>query len=452
MNLPLSKPFSQFLSKFTHGSPEPTSIQVDSDSSYGEYPEISLDRIVSRYLTNSKFDYVLQLYAAYSVGRGYINIVNTETPRAKACLEMINEFTTKYNLQDLNFTAMYEAWASGNTFFDTPGEGHHIDALYNISLASIVSINRESDGTVIDYQQQLGGAWRTLLAENVVHLKINPKNGSAFGEMIGQPMERKGQGYKSSNGTNIFKPSLFDIDEMTDDVSAKMFYSGQPRYVVTPKDKDAIVTEDDIKALTPAFSKLDALRHLLTNKRIEVQTTELSTQSKHGDYIQRARENFIIATKSAVIPLIATMDFSYASSQTALETAIPLIIIMQSQYTNLINQQIYRPLTIQEGKDPKKIQVEITFKTIDRLSIELLTASYNILKDPRFDGLWKPEDIVQGMRDVGVPLSIPSITEQKIIKQKETENRIIAAIQSVIDKPKKAAEIATHTLESKSNN
>ncbi len=444
----LSNKFTNLLSKFTHSSTEPTSIQAESFSSFGEYPEISLDRIVSRYLTNSKFDYVLQLYAAYSVGRGYINTVNTETPRAKACLEMINEFTTKYNLQELNFTAMYEAWASGNTFFDIPGDGNHIDALYNIPLSSIISINRESNGTVIDYQQQLGGQYRTLLVENVAHLKINPKNGSAFGEMLGQPMERKGQGYKAPNGTtNLVKASLFDIDEMTDDVSSKMYFAGQPNYVVTPKDKDAIVTPKDIKSLLAIFKKRVPLQHILTNKRIDVQTTELSTQSKHGDYIQRARENFIIATKSAVIPLIATMDFSYASSQTALETAIPLIIIMQSQYSNLINQQIYRPLTIQEGKDPNKIQVQITWKTIDRLSIELLTQSYNILKDPKFDGLWNPEDIVQGMRDLGVPLQLPSITEQKMIKQKATENRIIAAIQEVIDNPRKAKEIADATLQ-----
>ena len=112
----ISKNFKNLLSKFLHGSTQPTSIQTDTFASTGEYPEISLDRIVNRYQTNAKFDYVLQLYAAYTVGRGFINTVNTETPRAKACLEMVNEFTTKFNLHDLNFTAMYEAWASGNSF------------------------------------------------------------------------------------------------------------------------------------------------------------------------------------------------------------------------------------------------------------------------------------------------------------------------------------------------
>lgn len=445
-----SRNFNHFLSKFTHGSTEPTAIMVDTNSSYGETSDIPLDRIVQRYLHSTKFDYVLQLYAAYSVGRGYTNVVNTETPRAKACLDMINDFTTTYKLQELNQLAMYEAWATGNSFFDIPGSENHIDALYNIPVGSITAINREPNGMVIDYQQQLGGQWKTLLAENVVHLKINPKNGSAFGEMLGQPMERQGLGYRTSNGTKTRKPSEFDIDEMTDDVSAKMFFSGQPKYVVTPKDKDSIITPDDIKVLTTAFKKTDPLKHLVTNKRIEVATTELSTQSKHGDYIQRARENYIIATKSAVIALIASMDFSYASSQTALETAIPLIIIMQSDYANLINQEIYRPLTIQSGKDPKKIKVEITWKTIDRLSIELIKTSYEILKDPMFDGLWNPEDLVQGLRDVGVPLEKPTITEQKMIKDKTKENQIIRAIQEVIDKPEKAAETA-HKAQYKTN-
>lgn len=125
---------------------------------------------------------------------GYNNIVNIETPRAKRCLAEIDEFTYKFNLNDLNQQATYEAWACGNSFFDIKGDKSNIDSLYNIPLGSITQINRESDGTVVNYTQQLGHQIKTLDTTQVAHLKINPKNGSAFGEMLGQPMERKGLG------------------------------------------------------------------------------------------------------------------------------------------------------------------------------------------------------------------------------------------------------------------
>jgi len=436
----------RYISNAAHGA-SPTVAISESTSTFGETPDIPLQRIVDRYLVNTKFDYVLQLYSAYSVARGFTNVSETDTPRALACLELINDFTTRFGLQQLNQIAMYEAWASGNSFFNIPGTGDDIDGLYNIPLGSITAIDRETDGTVISYQQQLGGTFEAIPADQVAHFKISPKNGSAFGEMLGQPMERQGLGYKTSGGNTVRKASEFSIDEMTDDVSSKMFYSGQPKYIVTPADKDASLEKSDVELITNKLTKTDPLKHFITNKRITIATTELSTQSKHDAYISRARENFIIGTKSAVIPLITALDFSYASSQTALETAIPLIIIMQSEYTSFINQQIYRPLIIQAGKNPDKIKISIKFKTIDRLTIDLITQSWNILQNPKFDGLYKPEDIVQAIRDVGMPLDEITPAQSATIKAIEQQNRIIRAIQEVIDNKKKAAEIASNALD-----
>jgi len=438
--------FLSYIGNATHGI-NPTVALSESTTTFGETPDIPLSRIVQRYLVNSKFDYVLHLYTSYTVGRGFTNVSETETPRALACLEMINEFTKANKLQQLNQVAIYEAWASGNTFFNIPGTGDDIDGLYNIPLSSITAIDRETDGTVISYQQQLGGTFAAIPADQVAHFKITPKDGSAFGEMLGQPMERQGLGYKTSSGNTVRKASEFSIDEMTDDVSSKMFYSGQPKYVVTPADKDASLTKPDVELITSKLTKTDPLKHFITNKRITIATTELSTQSKHDAYISRARENFIIGTKSAVIPLITALDFSYASSQTALETAIPLIILIQTEYTDFINNQIYRPLIIQAGKNPDKIKISIKFKTIDRLTIELITQSWNILQNPKFDGLYKPEDIVQSLRDVGMPLDEIAPTQSATLKAIQQQNRIIAAIQEVIDKPKKVAEIAKSAQE-----
>ena len=426
---------------------EPQALVVENSfGSFGEAPDIALQNIVDRYTVNSKFDTILQLYAAYTVARGFTNTVNTDTPRAKAALDSIDNFTTLYELEDLNQLAMYEAWASGNSFFDTPGEGGNIDGLYNIPLGSIIGINRESNGTIIDYQQQFGGQYKTLQADQVAHLKINPKNGSAYGEMLGQPMSRQGIGYKTSNGNTVRKASDFTTDEMFSDIATKIFYSGQDRFVITPADPNSAISKDDVEKFVAAFSKTDPLRHIGVNKRFNVISTGLTSDSKFDAYITKQRDDFILATKSAIIPLITSLDFTFASSQTALEAAFPLMIIMQSDYANFINNQIYRPLTIQGGWNPDKIKVTINWKTIDRLSIELIKTSWDILKEPQFDGLYNPEDFVNAIREVGMPLEIVPQIQINMIRQKQQENRIIRAIQEVIDKPDKINEVVIKSL------
>jgi len=253
-----SNRFTSFL-KTINQKVEPQAIVIENSfGSFGESPDIPLQDIVNRYTHSSKFDTILQLYAAYTVARGFTNTVNTDTPRAKAALNSIDEFTTLYELEDLNQLAMYEAWASGNSFFDTPGEGENIDGLYNIPLGSIIGINRESNGTIIDYQQQFGGAYKILQADQVAHLKINPKNGSAYGEMLGQPMSRQGIGYQTSNNNTVKKASDFKTDEMFSDIATKIFYSGQDKYLATPADPDSNITKDDVEKFTSACNILYA--------------------------------------------------------------------------------------------------------------------------------------------------------------------------------------------------
>lgn len=409
-------------------------------SGYGEESDIPLKRIVQRYLTNKKFDYTCSQLMAYSVGSGFTTTIESKTPRAKACLDLIDDFNDTWKLHDKHQVAAYEVAASGNTFYNTPGEGGKLEGLFYIPLSSIIRINRDDD-EVINYEQQLGARRETLPADQVAHFKMNPKDGSAFGEGIGQPMERKGLGYQDSNGKWIRKASEFDIDEMIDDVIGKMIYSGMPKHVVTPKDSSKPISPASLEKIRQALNKTDPLKHFLTNENIDIQSMELASQSKHDTFIEKHSQNFTIGMKSPFIPLIGDFSFSYASSQTALDTAFPGIKIFRTNYAKFIEEEIYRPLIIQAGKNPDKNIVHHNWVSIDSLNIDLIQKAVQITSSPEFVDLIDPLDTIKMLNEIGTKFNIKDQGIQKMVKEQIRDNQVFKALTEVSNNEQKANEV-----------
>lgn len=407
---------------------------------YGDAPEIPLERIVNRYKTNIKFDFTCNQLMAYSVASGFNVTVDGSSPRAQACIDLIDSFNKTWKLQEKNLVAAYETYASGNTFFNTPGVGGKIDGLYYMPLSSVLRITRD-DSEIIGYHTQLGSRIKFVESDQVAHFKMGTKDGAAFGEGIGQPMERKGLGYKSSNGKWIYKPSDFDIDEMIDDVEPKMVYSGMPKFVVTPKDKDTRPSPTAIQTIRNAFNKLDPLKHLVTNEMIEVQTTELATQSKHDTFLEHIHNNFIVGMKSPFIKLISDFSFSFASSQTALDTALPIIKIFKTNYGEFIEDEIYRPLIIQSGKNPDKLVPHHNWISIDQLTIDTIQKAAAITSSPEFVDLFDPVDILKMLNEIGTKYDINEPGIINMLKKQKRENDIQKAIAEVYDSKEKANDI-----------
>jgi len=440
---------ANFIETNAHGADGSTAFTTEQTSfGYGEAADIPLERIVNRFKTNIKFDYTCQQLMGYSVAGGFTNTIDSETPRAKACLEMIDQFTTDWKLQKKNKIAAYESYASGNSFLNTPGEGGKIDGLFYIPLASIVRINRD-DTEVIEYEQRLGARQKILPADQVAHFKMGEKNGAAYGEGIGQPMERKGLGYKSSNGKWIHKPSTFDADEMIDDIIVKIIYALQPKYIVTPKDKETKLSSNALSKLKNAFEKLDPLKHVLTDQYVDVIDSALSSQGKNDTFIEKHERNFVIGMKSPFIPLIANPDFSYASSQTALETALPIVKMFRTEWEQFIEDEIYKPLIIQDGKNPDKIPVHMNLVSIDKLDIDTIVKMDAIASRTEFADIIDPIDSIKMLNENGASYTIKENLPADIVNRMIRENQIQKAIAEVYDNRQKANEVLHKLRENK---
>ena len=402
--------------------------------------EVSLSKIINYLQRDIKFQYTVFTLMAYSVGRGFNNSANTKIPAGRKCLDLINNFCNEWDLDSINQSMGIDGWASGNGFLNVVGAGDKVEGLYTIPLSSIKDITLDENGEVIFYKQLTDNGFVTdAPADQIAHFKWLPLNGGKFGEGIGQSLARRGVGYKTSSGATVRRPSFFTMAEMMTDVNVKMFYSGQSRYLITP-DNDIPLNETAAENLQKGFSKLDPLQHLTSPNKIKVQEIALASRAAWDPLLTRFDKEFSVGTKSPLIELMSTLDFSYASSKTALSTAFPLMDSFSRAYSRFIEKNIYDPLIVQEGKNPEIVDVKINWGPQEKISIEDIQLIQTILNQPNLTENHDPKDIIDMLIECGVPLE----STEKIIGKQTDKQETVNELSNISNKEQLDNFVAKH--------
>ena len=96
-------------------------------------------------------------------------------------------------------------------------------------------------------------------------------------------------------------------------------------------------------------------------------------------------------------------NFAYNSAESALNSALPLISAMQQALKRYFELEVFKPLLERHGYDWKKHRVSIAFGPEDSMGIDDIGDIMEVLKGDQFKGRYDPEDILDMLRDVGVP-------------------------------------------------
>lgn len=411
--------------EFAKEPPKPTSAVTKAQTfgGLGEPAEIPLKDIVNYRKTNLKFRLTVFTYVAFSVGRGFYNSADLSTPTGRKCLESVNDFCEDWDMDTLNQKIGKDVWSSGNAFLNIVGSKRKpLEAIYMLPLSSFVKIKRDLAGDVISYLQTWG---QRILFENnpgnILHFKWLPEDEEAFGEGLGQPLARKGLGYETQAGNIIERPDWFSTAEMIDDVSAKMLYSGLPRYFGFFEGEGA--TNEFVDDAKSKYNKLDPLQHFITNVKGDIKTVSLDTQNKFDSFIRHIDDQIVTGSMSPLIRLWSSLNFTYASSKEAVDAMMPLVSMYQRAHKRFIEKMIYAPLIIQDGKDPKKADVRLNWGKQEPLKIEEIKQVFDILSDPHFSDKFNPDDFIDLLIDAGV----------KITKQsEETVTKDINSLRNII--------------------
>ena len=397
-----------------HAKPvsDPTAIiSEDFWGSYGEQAEVSMRDIVYALERDVKLAFTTIYMAAYSVGYGFSLSADTSTPSGKKGLKLINEFCDIWELDILNQSIAQDAWASGNAFVNTPPtESEAIDGIFQIPLSSILGIKATAEGEIQYYTQRYGSQWATLMPDEVAHFRWMPIDGSRWGEGIAQIMLRSGFPYRTGLGKEVFRPSFVQMNSMLDDTSMKTYYAGLPRYVITPEAGANDIDGDYMsQQVQPLFSKLDPNQAIFLNKSMKVNSIALDTHNKFDTPVARLDEQANIATRSPLIQLTQAMNFSYASSETALKSMLPLIATFQRAYKRFLEKSIFEPVLMAANLDPAKVKIQISWNSFQKLTIDDLVKINSIFTGDKYANIFDPRDMIELAAEAGI--NLPHMSE-----------------------------------------
>ena len=368
----------------------------------GEEPEISMEELVRRRATDLKFRLAVQMYTAYSVGVGMSHAAE-QNREGKAALAIVEAFCEEQDLDSLNQRIAQDVWATGNAFVWPvgPARPRKIKSLRLIPVSSITAIKRAEDGDVEQYRQRTArGGDRHIRAGDILHFAWLPEDASAWGTGLGQPLARKGLGYKTANGKKSTRPPWFEISEMTDDVASKITYAGLPRYAVSMPG----LNDDRMAEVNRVFDSLEPLQHVISNFEAKVETIALDTASRFDSFLSKLDNQMVAGVMSPIPRLWSSLNFTYASSKEALAATFPLVAMYQRAHARFLERQIYAPVLMQAGRKPAKAKLRVSWGTREPLDMEGLASALAALASPVLAGQLDPESVLRLVQEAGLPV------------------------------------------------
>lgn len=388
-------------------TPDPTIPVSDEGTNLfeNELSNVPLTLLIDYLRRDTKYQYVSYTMMGYSAGAGFNNTANTNIPSGRKCLDMINDFAEEWDLDTINQSLALDGWSAGNGFLNVVPDAEKLAGIYHIGMGSVTNIFRSADGEIQGYEQKnQNGVKNTVPANEIAHFKLWPINESVWGEGLGQILARKGRGYLTSTGKQVQRQSYFQMNEMYTDVNGKIFYSMQPRNIIGPDNNTDQFDEKTMQQINSSMTKTDPLQNMTTPKKISLQTVALQSRSGYDTITNRYDKEFSISTKTPLIELASSMDFSYASSEVALNTMLPLLNSFQRSQKRFVEKNIYEPLILQAHKDPKIVNVRLNWGAAKKLTVEDIAIIQSILNQPDLFDKHSPKDIIDLLIEAGVPL------------------------------------------------
>ena len=436
--------------KFGMG-PDPTISLTDSSfgifDNYGEPAEVPMRLLINYLKTDVQFRLAVMTYTAQSAGNGYYNSADESTPAGRKSLEIVNDFAEDWNLDKHNITTAMEGWATGNSFDHFTGAPEKpFGALYKVPISTIVRIKRDEAGVVNAYVQQTNqGYYTDIPPEEIGHFRFMDINQNAFGEGLGQIMARDGMGYTTQAGKTVKRPSFFKINEFLADASAKLVYYGVPRFLFTPKE-DGVVKEGLRKDIEQSLNKLDIGQHISTTFPADLKSVSLDTQNRFDSLFRNITESRFAGLMTPIDRLWSLNSFNYASSKEATNAMLPLVDMFQREHKRYIEQNIYAPLIIQDGRDPRKANVRLTWGEVEKQTLTDIRSAFWMLKQPHFADKFNPDDFIGMLQDIGFKLTEPQHEKQAIEDSLNALRKVMSIDRKKITMDKLESEIAEEKL------
>ena len=418
-----AQPHKSKVSKNKESDDKPSSyVKITNSQSYGygESVEIPLANIQDHLRTNLKFRMVVFTNMSHTVGVGYHNTADLGQLQGRKALELCDYFGDEWDFDVLNQKIALNEWAAGNTFLnkvsvDPENDPDGLHGIYKLPLSAFTHIKRLDDGTPIEYQYSWGNLRNEPIpASEIIHWPWLPLDEEAFGEGIGQAMAREGLGYKTEAGNTVKRRNWFEQQERLSDIADKHVIAGLPRYAMF-LDPEKGGDDELVDGMTSALNKLDPLQHIVVNAMGDMKTIALESGTKFDSFIRMQNDEVVTGLMSPLIRMWSSLDFTYASAESALKAMFPLFDMYQRAHKRFIEKEIYRPLLEQENINWYKADVSLNWGKQAELEMDDLKDLVALLSNPMFDNKFSPEELLDSIAETsGVSLK-EVVDEQKTV-------------------------------------
>jgi hypothetical protein len=333
-----------------------------------EYPEIALRDVIKLYQRDTACKASVDLLAMAAVGMGFYTTFNTEYYRGKKAKQRIDDFNEQVNLDGLLLDGTRYLVACGNDFWlkITPVR---LEDFLRLPVESIKAIERrplDKDGLKIPYRvvgytldykysQRKAGEISQLKPEAVIHFKLNPVEGSAFGTGILQVLLYRLTVYGWTRPA--YAEAKAKIEKIIPDIFEK--YAGPDVLCLIEGAR-----EEEIKKFERAIkSRPPEGAWLFYTRKGDIKPVQLDPRARFEYYVDHIINQIYLGCETPLPRLFSTPGFTEASSRAALDLQDMLVRPIQRYVKRLIEREIFAPVLQQAGFDAAKAQVRLNWGT-----------------------------------------------------------------------------------------
>lgn len=390
-------------------------VPLSSSLGYGERISPSFKDMIDYYKTDPNVKGAIDELAETCVGHGF-HLTCAEG--FEDALEVAEEWCEEINLDGLNQVIARELWATGNCILEkVDPEPRPLVDIVHLPISSFKHIKIKQDGTIISYEQRIGGKSNTIPAKRVIHLAWNPIDGK-IGVGLLQPLLERGMGYtwKDASGTTHteYRPSYREIMEEIEDSMRKVLRRYVPRFVY----KFYGFTDDQVSSHASKIKSLrpedDFIAGIPNKERQELKIDRLTTdpRSRLDPFIEFFHNARYTALETPTLKLFLEAGFTEASARTAVQVLDRKVAAFQRFLKREIERQILKPRVMQvmnwkRESQWKKANIRLNWGQIEqpKVDIEQLIRLADISARTGVQYI-TPEELRKILAKWGVPLEV----------------------------------------------
>lgn len=360
---------------------------VVNQSSYGfiEYPIVPFKQYIEYYLRDpvvmSVADFIEQLVAGMG---GY---TTAEDNLAK---DMVDDFNTKINLDELHLKVAKWASLCGNFFLERVYDNYDNERIYDpltnskidlvvpsddavlidikpVPISSIISATVSNQG-VLYYTQVKMGKVIKLSPRILVHYRWNSVDEGIFGIGWFTSMLTHGFGFVTERGKVKRRDPFIMLKERMDDAAMKLAIKSVPRHVYVFPGR----SPDSLREIQSMIERLEPEQDFLTNvKDFDVREIGVTSRAMLDFFWRHIFDQFIIGTQTHHIRLFTTPGFTEASARVADAAMERKLMAIRRFIKRITEREIFNEFLRTHGIDPLKANVRWNWGLREEPKIEI---------------------------------------------------------------------------------